>query len=145
MLNSKLDSLVTDAKTPEKDALWLRKQAAAKQRASLVEQMRALKTEEGSISSFDEGSKFMVPGQPVNLGPRSVTPANAQYWPDSVLQDAAMMLVKGDCEQVFLANRGRGGLDRNGWHVDSRAGFWNPAETRHHGALALPRGGPRAM
>ena len=41
--NAKRDSLVTDAETPEKDALWLRKQASAKQRAALVEQMRALK------------------------------------------------------------------------------------------------------
>ena len=68
VMNAKLGSLVTDAKTPEKDALWLRKQAAAKQRASLVEQMRALKTEEESISSFDEGSNFMVPGKPENQG-----------------------------------------------------------------------------
>ena len=68
VMNAELGSLVTDAKTPEKDALWLRKQAAAKQRASLVEQMRALKTEEESISSFDEGSNFMVPGKPENQG-----------------------------------------------------------------------------
>ena len=39
--------------------LWLRKQAAAKQRAALVEQMRALKVEEDNISLFDEGSNFM--------------------------------------------------------------------------------------
>ena len=102
VMNSKLGSFVTDARTPEKDALWLRKQAAAKQRASLVAQMRALKTEEESISSFDEGSNFMVPGKPQNQGPGSVTPADAEYWSDSVLQDAAMMLVKGDSDQVFL-------------------------------------------
>ena len=103
-MNAKLDRLVTDAKTPGKDALWPRKQAAAKQQqASLVEQMRALKTEEGSISSFDEGSNFMVLGKPAKLGPScSVTPAGAEYWSDSVLQDAAMLLVKGDSEQVFF-------------------------------------------
>ena len=43
VMNAKLGSLVTGAKTPEKGALWLRKQAAAKQRAALVEQMRSLK------------------------------------------------------------------------------------------------------
>ena len=64
VMNAKLDSLVTADKTPEKDALQLRKQAAARQRAALVEQMRALKVEEDNISSFDEGSNFMVPGKP---------------------------------------------------------------------------------
>ena len=52
----------------------------------------------------------MIPDQPDNLGSGSVTPADAEYWPDSVFQGAAMMLVKGDSEQVFLANRDRGGL-----------------------------------
>ena len=73
--------------------------------------MCALKTEEDSISSFGEGSNFVIPGQPENLGPGSVTPADAEYWSDSVLQDAAMMLVKGGSEQVFhIANRDRDGL-----------------------------------
>ena len=72
--------------------------------------MRSLKTEEDSISSFDEGSNFMIPGQPENLGLGSVTPGDAEYWPDSVLHDTAIMLVKSDSEQVFLANRDRGGL-----------------------------------
>ena len=53
--------------------------------------MRALKTEEESVSSFDEGSNFMVPGKPENQGSSSVTPADAEYWSSSVLQDAAMM------------------------------------------------------
>ena len=67
VMNAKLGSLVTADKTPEKDALQLRKQAAARQRAALVEQMRALKVEEeDNISSFDEGSNFMVPGKPVD-------------------------------------------------------------------------------
>ena len=78
VMNAKLDSLIAEAKTPEKDALWPRKQAAAKQRAALVEQMRALKTEEDSISSFGEGSNFMIPGQPENLGSGLVTPADAE-------------------------------------------------------------------
>ena len=76
----------------------------------MVEKTCALKTEEDSISSFGEGSNFMIPGQPDNLGPGSVTPADAEYWSDSVLQNAAMMLVKGGSEQVFLANRDRDGL-----------------------------------
>ena len=119
VMNAKLGSLVTDAKAPEKDALWPRKQAAAKQRASLVEQMRALKTEEENISSFDEGSNFMVPGKPEDQGSGSINPADAEYWSDSVLQDAAMMLVKGDSEQVFLANRDRGGLPLAALNVGS--------------------------
>ena len=69
-MNAKLDSLVTADKTPEKDALWLRKQAAAKQRAALVEQMRALKVEEDNISSFDEGSNFIAPRTPTREGPK---------------------------------------------------------------------------
>ena len=122
MVNAKLSSLVTTyAKTPAKDALWLRKKAAAKQRASLVEQMRALKTEEDCISSFDEGSNFMVPGQSENQGPSPVTPADAEYWSGSVLQDAAMILVKSDSEQVFLANRDRGGLPLAALNVDDDA------------------------
>ena len=119
VMNAKLGSLVTADKTPEKDALWLRKQAAAKQRAALVEQMRALKVEEDNISSFDEGSNFMVPGKPADQGSSSVNPADAEYWSDSVLQDAAMMLVKGDSEQVFLANRDRGGLPLAALNVGS--------------------------
>lgn len=119
VMNAKLDSLVTADKTPEKDALWLRKQAAAKQRASLVEQMKALKTEEDNISTFDEGSNFMVPGKPADQGSSSVTPADVEYWSDSVLQDAAMMLTKGDSEQVFLANRDRGGLPLAALNVGS--------------------------
>ena len=120
-MNAKLGSLVTADKTPEKDALWLRKQAAAKQRAALVEQMRALKVEEDSIPSFDEGSNFMVmvPGKPEDQGSSSVNQADAEYWSGSVLQDAAMMLVKGDSEQVFLANRDRGGLPLAALNVGS--------------------------
>ena len=37
VINAKPGGLVTGAKTPEKDALWLRNQATAKQWAALVE------------------------------------------------------------------------------------------------------------
>ena len=61
----------------------------------------------------------MVPGKPENQGPSSVNPADAEYWSDSVLQDAAMMLVEGDSEQMFLANRDRGGLSLAALNVGS--------------------------
>ena len=97
--NAKLGSLQTDTKTPEKDALRLRKQAAAKQRASLVEQMRALKTEEDSICRHSTRLQLHgSPGQSEIQGASLVTPADAEYWSDSALQDAAAMLVKGDAD-----------------------------------------------
>ena len=61
----------------------------------------------------------MVPGKPEDQGPSPVNPADAEYWSGSVLQGAAMLLVKGDSEQVFLANRDRGGLPLAALNVGS--------------------------